>query len=171
MAFRMTRTLTLSANDALDRITAAAGVWRESELPPEVLAARVYGATVWRKQRRFGLRLDATYDEARPELVGEVAPLPSGGSVVRARVGYAAPRYGLGVWVLGGFALWCLVWAEAVGMGVLLGALAAGSYALERGSDRAVTYEGDAFARLLADRLDGAIAADLVKPQPGRDVA
>ena len=171
MAFRMTRTLTVSADDALSRIVASAGVWRESELPREVLKARVYGATVWRKERRFGLTLNVTYEEARPELVGEVLPLPSGGSVVHARVGYASSRFGLGYWAVGALAAWYVLWGHAVAWGVLLGVFAAGAYVHERGSDRAVTYEGDTFARLLADRLDAALAAVLQDPQPSRSVA
>ena len=172
MAFRMTRTLTVDADEALRRIVASAGVWRESELPPELLKARVFGVTVWKQECRFGLTVDSPSEASWTHLVGEVVGRPGGGSVVRARIGrVSSSRFAGGYWLLAVIVTWCIVWGHAVATGAWLAAIGVAAYLIQRGQDRAVTYEGDAVARLLADRLDGAVASVLLEPQPMPDDA
>lgn len=165
MAFRMTRHLKVGADEALAHITARAGLWRESELPPELVSALIFGVTVRRKERRFELHLDSQVRNSWPVLIGDVIPESDRSCIVRARVG-SPPRLDAASYVIfGALTLWCLLYRNWSGAAILAG-LSGIAYFFASARDRAISYEADRGARLLADRLDQAIASDLRTTPP-----
>ena len=164
MAFRLMRHLAVSKSDALARIRARAGMWRESEFPPTLTQHGGIGISVRIDGDQFSIFVEANTDDGRagPTLVGRVADTPDGHSVLSARVGYAGSPWHGGALLLAALGVF-LVFSGALGTGLILCFGTVGFTAIHRLQDRAVRFDTNPIGQLIANRLDAALGELVVR--------
>jgi hypothetical protein len=165
MAFALTRRLSVHSDAALKLLKAEVGVWRESEIPRAVLDRHVFGITVRTEARGFRAFAETNSRGSWARAVGGFTDHTDGTSTMTVRIGCPLARRPWSLWLAGALAVAAVVLragdlalclAGFVGVVIAMGAMA----------NRAVTYEGDPLAKLLADRIDAAVSSVLVADRP-----
>lgn len=165
MAFHLTRHLRISAPDALQRISALGGVWREPENGLATALDFVTSSRVRIRGQAFRISLEGfrSGGTVYPEIEGKVIELGSGTCTLTARVGGEALRE-WEAYVLLGILLVARFWGGWFWVAILGGCFAIRVLVVS-GTDRGMSYAENPLARALADRLDRAFA-DVVSTDP-----
>ena len=165
MAFRMTRYLDISAEQALREIQSLDGLWRD----PHPAARALTSTSVRVRGDSFHISVGGldSRGEIFPEVQGSVSATGESTSTLTARVG-RPPTSGAWIWLgYGGVAAY-LAWTGSLGLAFFIGLAGAATYAQVAGTDRAITYEGSPVSRLLADQIDAVLAPHLSASQSER---
>ena len=166
MAFHLTRYLTIPAPDAMRRISALGGVWREPERDLATALECVTSSRVRIRGQAFRISLDGIRSRGAvyPEIDGKVIETGSDTCTLTARVGGEALRE-WEAYVLFGILVVARFWGGWFWVAILGGSFAIRILVVS-GTDRGMSYADNPLARGLADRLDKTFADVMTSDPP-----